>query len=435
MAWEKRWNQRYYYRSVRVGKKVRKIYFGRGPEAECAAVTYDLLRAERTRIADARRRNRTEFGRVVAALDDFARQLDRLETANRLVADNQMNDDELGRRPANQEEFYEMITSSQTPALAPQEAEVEPGSADRPQDTDIRTPETQAIDEHVDGRLGQSNDGANDAKARPSLAADIAFQDLVRRANGGNSKALSELREVLDKNPLIWQRVGDLAAHSRLILVRLIAGDDQLLFESVLRQAQALETQLASDSAPLLERLSAEHVVACWLQARYTDAMTANATESAAQAKFWSMHQDRAHRRYVTAIKQLAAVRQLLPTPDIGEQANAAKAATAELCEKQGEGSDGCRGDKTDSNGSEAKATGGSKNARNGHAHGRINGHESGNGNGNGNGKPRTAVDNEAKVEPTHAPGETDKPRHPDHAIGQPVNRILPFSDASAAAS
>jgi len=48
MAWEQRQNgSRYYYRSVREGNRVRRVYIGRGPCAEAIAKKFETARAER----------------------------------------------------------------------------------------------------------------------------------------------------------------------------------------------------------------------------------------------------------------------------------------------------------------------------------------------------------------------------------------------------
>jgi hypothetical protein len=50
MSWDKKQRggaNRYYYRSVRTGTKVTKIYFGRGPLAELAARLYEAVHEKR----------------------------------------------------------------------------------------------------------------------------------------------------------------------------------------------------------------------------------------------------------------------------------------------------------------------------------------------------------------------------------------------------
>jgi hypothetical protein len=151
------------------------------------------------------------------------------------------------------------------------------------------------------------------AKPHPQPPGQIDLRQLVARANEGDPQSLQRLREVLDANPAIWQRVGDLAAHARLTLARLIADGDQLLFESIQRKAADLETELLVACPTPLEQLGVQRVVACWLQLQYADAMVCSARDNLAQGKFWSQQQDRAHRRYHSAVKQLLAIREILP--------------------------------------------------------------------------------------------------------------------------
>jgi|SRR5580704_4089178 hypothetical protein len=78
MAWEVRGDRRYYYRSVREGGKVRRVYVGRGPVAEAAAEFDALARSVRD---DARDRSKAAGGdwqrRLAAALEPL-RRLDAL---------------------------------------------------------------------------------------------------------------------------------------------------------------------------------------------------------------------------------------------------------------------------------------------------------------------------------------------------------------------
>ena len=50
MAWERRGNAEYYYRSYQVGRRVRKEYLGRGTDAELLAALASQERHRRERV-------------------------------------------------------------------------------------------------------------------------------------------------------------------------------------------------------------------------------------------------------------------------------------------------------------------------------------------------------------------------------------------------
>jgi hypothetical protein len=73
MAWETRRGRKYYYRSRRVGGRVVKQYFGRGPVAELAAAMDADQRARRAAEAEVARCEQARLEPVQAAtsqLDD-----------------------------------------------------------------------------------------------------------------------------------------------------------------------------------------------------------------------------------------------------------------------------------------------------------------------------------------------------------------------------
>ena len=80
MAWERRGNRRYYYRSIRRGRRVVKQYFGRGPLAEQAA------REDAERRA-ARERERQAMLAEMRGMQEVARLTDQVETDARLLLD------------------------------------------------------------------------------------------------------------------------------------------------------------------------------------------------------------------------------------------------------------------------------------------------------------------------------------------------------------
>ena len=70
MSWDaKSGSKRYYYRSVRDGDRVRKIYLGCGPEAEKAAREVEQRRIQRKANQEALRREQTALSGANEAID------------------------------------------------------------------------------------------------------------------------------------------------------------------------------------------------------------------------------------------------------------------------------------------------------------------------------------------------------------------------------
>lgn len=71
--------------------------------------------------------------------------------------------------------------------------------------------------------------------------------------------------------------------------------------------------ELAGPSPTPLERLLVERIVASWLQTYHYDILCAQAGNiTIDQGDYMQRRQDRAHKRYLSAIKSLAVVRRLL---------------------------------------------------------------------------------------------------------------------------
>jgi hypothetical protein len=126
---------------------------------------------------------------------------------------------------------------------------------------------------------------------------------------------MPRLRQLLDAHSGLWRECGDLAQHAEDAWLRLVAGGNLMLRESLLRTLDELRAELTIDPASPLERLLVQRVVVSWLQASYADAAYAQLPGSGAtlaQIKAAEQRQGRSQHRLVQSIKMLAVVRRLL---------------------------------------------------------------------------------------------------------------------------
>ena len=136
---------------------------------------------------------------------------------------------------------------------------------------------------------------------------------VLDRADTGEKIALAEVREMLRANPpAIALLGGDLAERAETLLVERIAEGQPVFRAALLAKLEALRADLAGPAPSPTERLLVERVVATWLQMAHADALAAQAERgSHADGEYNQRRQDRAHRRYLSAVKMLAVVRKL----------------------------------------------------------------------------------------------------------------------------
>lgn len=116
-----------------------------------------------------------------------------------------------------------------------------------------------------------------------------------------------------DQAPTLWQGYEDLSLQAEGALVKLASGANLLLGESLMRKLAAVKAELMGEAASPLEKLLAGRIAACWLQVScYNALMVQNKQATPAQIKQLQQQQDSAHRRYLAALKTLAAIRKLL---------------------------------------------------------------------------------------------------------------------------
>ncbi len=163
-----------------------------------------------------------------------------------------------------------------------------------------------------------------------------AILEIVELAQSGDAEAMPALQNILDRMPSIRKALGaDLERAVENSISKLLGNQDLAFREAIKRKLSALREELEGPSPSPTERLLVDRIVACWLQVQDADLRYAQGNEcSFAQADYHMRRQDRAHRRFLSAMKTLATVRKLgLPTlqVNIGEnQVNVANAAASD---------------------------------------------------------------------------------------------------------
>jgi hypothetical protein len=146
---------------------------------------------------------------------------------------------------------------------------------------------------------------------------------LVRRGMEGDREVLPAIRQMLDQVPMLWQNAATLATRVERSWLQAITADDLVSREVLERQLAGIKTALAGPSPTMLETLLVDRIGACWLAVQQaelssTDRLQYNgiALSSAQENRL-----DKVHRRFLTAVRELARVRKLL-TPEQKLQVN-----------------------------------------------------------------------------------------------------------------
>ena len=154
-----------------------------------------------------------------------------------------------------------------------------------------------------------------DEAAEKALQSELArIGNFIERACGGDETALAGIQRLLRQDPDFFVPAlgGDLAIEAEQSLIRKATGTNLAFREALETKLGLLRKELASSSPNPVERLLVERVVACWLQLYYADVVAAQAENlTFQQGTYLQQKQDRAHRRFLTAIKTLATVRRL----------------------------------------------------------------------------------------------------------------------------
>ncbi len=145
-------------------------------------------------------------------------------------------------------------------------------------------------------------------------------RELLERASRGDVTALPAVRQAFKDHPELVAALGDLALHAQESLLALATGDCLTAREAIRLEVADLRARLAETTCTELEKLLVERIVVTYIEVFYFDVDLARHLKScpgsspaltAAERRL-----DRAHNRYLTAIRTLATVSRLLkPVP------------------------------------------------------------------------------------------------------------------------
>jgi hypothetical protein len=270
VALEHRGNGRvYYYRSRRVGKKVRREYHGAGYVCTLMA-KLDGLERSRKEFAAWEKKDRLDRWRK-----RFSKLREAIARANRVVADalraagwHQHNREWRKRRGATMATDLATVIGTWTPG-------------------------------ELDKRAG-------------ALAADV-----YEKSAKGDHSVLPAVRQYLD-NPAAVALWGDVGRSICARWVKLHARNDLLVEEAMLRRAQALREGLAGPNPTALDAILAERVVLTWVSLTVLEEwqsklfrgfLEKGASNPDALLGLFPKHIDHAHRHFMAACRTLAKVR------------------------------------------------------------------------------------------------------------------------------
>lgn len=137
---------------------------------------------------------------------------------------------------------------------------------------------------------------------------------LTQKANSGDQKALTELRQFLDEHPEVEEHVGDLARLAEAHWVDLLVGTDSLTREAVKRQLAQLKEGLTGQRPSPVEKLVVDLVAVNFLAERHAEiTAAASGNSTLEQAAFKLKRAESAQRRYLASLKMLTHLRALMP--------------------------------------------------------------------------------------------------------------------------
>jgi hypothetical protein len=176
------------------------------------------------------------------------------------------------------------------------------------------------------------------AGAAPAVKRSLSreeIQGIVKRAKTGNRECLYEVRDLL-ADPKIGAEyrecAGSPAQWLRQTLIRKTVGKNVLGEQAIEQQLDKIRSELEGPNPTPIERLLAERASLCWFMVhRYENVYANSSGWSISQAEYHQRKIDKAHARYLSALRTFAQVRKLaVPTFQLNIAKNQVNVAGSE---------------------------------------------------------------------------------------------------------
>lgn len=138
--------------------------------------------------------------------------------------------------------------------------------------------------------------------------------DIVRKANEGDSDAITKLRDELNGSnaDLLISACGDISHQAKMTLMDAMFGKQEGYKLAALKSMKQLREDLGWETSPRIEQMLIDRIVLEWQYLHWTELTSIQAGKSSlSQAKYNQERIDRANKRYLAATKMLATIRKM----------------------------------------------------------------------------------------------------------------------------
>jgi hypothetical protein len=280
----------HYYRNVRRGRKVSRVYVGCGEIALRAAALDRHRRLRRQMEREALLEDRRTWNEVCVPLDRLIEMADLVVAAVMLAEGYHLHHGEWSRR-------------------MDREMDAPPSNAPVEKSGSWAGPTAAQSDA---GTGGNGNAGVEETKGNESNLRE-ALQFLVNRASAGDATVMPELRKAVQEHSGYFEGAGNLAQLAESAWLDQIAGTNLFRRGTIRKELERMRPELLGPNPTRSERLLAERVTICWLQAQYLDMQfLANINSSEQIRNELTKRQESAQRRLTSGIKQLTLLQKTL---------------------------------------------------------------------------------------------------------------------------